>query len=196
MPTTEEEYKTHSEEFLTGGLPGAGFSTDATNIVMWRCQHNLRQANIGFKQTHPARSYNRTTNHRRQILHTTRGHPCRWNDKTLACFDKFIHSIHRGEILQDVKFELLSWDGPPGALSITATKYCGTWGLVDNGYHNWPCTQAPSKVNMLLIEQRISDWIESFRKDAECVLGILKGRWRVLKTGIRLEGPEAADKVC
>jgi DDE superfamily endonuclease len=44
-------------------------------------------------------------------------------------------------------------------------------------------------------EKRLSQWIESFRKDVECVFGILKGRFRILKTGIRLDGPEAADNV-
>jgi DDE superfamily endonuclease len=48
---------------------------------------------------------------------------------------------------------------------------------------------------VLRADQRLSEWIESFRKDAECTFGILKGRFRVLKTGIRLDGPEAADRV-
>jgi hypothetical protein len=125
MSTAAEEYKTHSKEFFTGELPRAAFSTDATNDVMWRCQHNLRQANMGFQQTHPARSYNLTTNYRRQILHTMKGHPCRWNDKTLAYFDKFPHSIHHGKILQDVKFELLSWEGITGASQLQARDYGG-----------------------------------------------------------------------
>jgi len=33
------------------------------------------------------------------------------------------------------------------------------------------------------------------RKDVECTFGILKGRFRVLKTGIPLHGIEACDKV-
>ena len=44
-------------------------------------------------------------------------------------------------------------------------------------------------------ELRWSKWIESMRKDVECVFGILKGRFRVLKTGIRLHGIKAADKI-
>jgi hypothetical protein len=162
---------------------------------MWRCEDNLKQANTGFKDSDPARTYNVSVNHRRQILYSTKGHPGRWNDKTLAMFDEFLSGIHDGKILQDVEFELLSWkDGNVGG-EVVKTKYRGAWGLVDNGYHRWACTQAPSKVNSLLIEQRLSDWIESFRKDSECVFGILKGRWRILKTGIRLEGAQAADRV-
>jgi DDE superfamily endonuclease len=55
--------------------------------------------------------------------------------------------------------------------------------------------QAPGKNDILLTEKRLSQWIESFRKDVECVFGILKGRFRILKTGIRLEGTLAADHV-
>ncbi|CAB9502528.1 Plant transposon protein [Seminavis robusta] len=194
MPTTAAEYKAHQGEFNVAGLPGAGFSTDATNVIMWRCSHNLRQSNMGFKQSTPARTYNLTANHRHRILYTTRGHPSRWNDKTLAHFDEFMTGLHDGTILQDVTFHLFSWEGEVGKSSLEATKYSGAWGLVDNGYHKWACTQAPAKFNLLRSEERLSQWIESMRKDVECTFGILKGRWRILKTGIRLDGPEAADK--
>jgi DDE superfamily endonuclease len=192
-PTNAAEYKTSRKLYDIGGLTGAGFSTDATNVVMWRCSHNLRQANMGFKQSHPARTYNLSCNHSRRILYTTKGHPSRWNDKTLAHFDDFLCRVHEGKILQDVTFTLYSWSGPIGS-TLEATQYCGAWGLVDNGYHRWACTQAPNKHSLLRTEERLSEWIESFRKDAECTFGILKGRWRILKTGIRLDGPEAADK--
>ena len=33
------------------------------------------------------------------------------------------------------------------------------------------------------------------RKDVECTFGILKGRFRVLKNGIRLRGPQATDNI-
>ena len=193
MPTTAAEYD--GSEYNTGGLTGAGFSTDATNVVMWRCPQNQKQANMGFKQSHPARTYNLTCNHRRRILYTTPGHPSRWNDKSLAHVDDFLSGIHEGKILQDVEFSLFAWSGAVGSSSIVETKYRGAWGLVDNGYHRWACTQAPDKVSLLRANERLSEWIESFRKDAECTFGILKGRWRILQTGIRLEGPQAADNV-
>ena len=192
MPTTAAEYD--SAEYNTGGLTGAGFSTDATNVIMWRCPQSQKQANMGFKQSHPARTYNLSCNHRRKILYTTTGHPSRWNDKTLAHVDTFLSGVHEGSLLQDCEFFLYS-KSPTDPNKIQETKYCGAWGLVDNGYHKWACTQAPSKVNVLRREERLSEWIESFRKDSECVFGILKGRFRVLKTGIRLEGTEAADKI-
>jgi hypothetical protein len=35
---------------------------------------------------------------------------------------------------------------------------------------------------------RWSEWVESMRKDVECVFGIMKGRWRILKVGMRIRG--------
>ena len=40
-----------------------------------------------------------------------------------------------------------------------------------------------------------SKWVESMRKDLECTLGILKGRFRVLKTGIWTDGINSVDDI-
>ncbi|CAB9530288.1 unknown protein [Seminavis robusta] len=169
MPQNAEEFADHRKEFNVGGLTGAGWSTDATNVVMWRCSHNLKQANMGFKQSHPARTYNMTCNHRREILHTTKGHPSRWNDKTLAHFDEFMNSVYQGRILQDVRFRLFSWEGDVGSSRLESTTYADAWGLVDNGYHHWACTQAPSKLNLMRSKERLSQWIESVRTKMQSV---------------------------
>jgi len=195
MPKTADQFQTHRHEFNVGGLWGCGFSADATNVVMWRCQHNLKQAHSGFKSSHPTRSYNVCVNHRGRMLSSTTGHPSRWNDKTLAWFDDFMCGTHKGKLLDDSTFDLLYWAGEPGKSDVLREKCRGAWGLADNGYHRWSCTQAPGKVHSLVIDQRLSEWIESFRKDVECVFGTLKGRFRALKTGIRLEGPVAADRM-
>jgi hypothetical protein len=44
-------------------------------------------------------------------------------------------------------------------------------------------------------EHRWSKWAESMRKDVECCFGILKGRFRILKTGIKLKSFEAVDDI-
>jgi DDE superfamily endonuclease len=192
MPSTAAEYQRHRKEFDEAGMTGAGFSTDATNVIMWRCSHNLRQAHLGFKSSHPSRSYNLTCNHRKEILYTTTGHPARWNDKTLAFMDEFLIGIHDGRLLQDVQYSLLSRNSNN---EIVETKYLGAWGITDNGYHKWPCTQAPGKSHILRTEERFSEWLESMRKDVECTFGILKGRWRILQTGIRVHGVVATDRI-
>ena len=35
------------------------------------------------------------------------------------------------------------------------------------------------------LEIRFSEWLECFFRDVECNFGILKGQWRILKSGIR-----------
>ena len=80
-PLTTADATHNSQEYSVAGFPGAIGSTDATHIMLERVQYRYRQAHLGFKMTHTARTYNITVNHRRRILSTTRGHPARWNDK-------------------------------------------------------------------------------------------------------------------
>jgi hypothetical protein len=37
--------------------------------------------------------------------------------------------------------------------------------------------------------------LTELRKDVECTFGILKGRWRILKTGIRVHNTEVSDNI-
>ena len=133
-----------------------------------------------------------TVNHRRRILSTTTGHPSRWNDQTLVRFDKFVTGIKDGTILDDVEFELMEKNDEGKIVHI---KYKGVWSIVDNGYLQWSVTVPLLKITNNNREMRWSKWMESIRKDVECAFGIMKGRWRILKTGIRLHGVEAADKI-
>ena len=67
--------------------------------------------------------------------------------------------------------------------------------MVDNGYLRWSTTIPPFKSAIDRDQLRWSEWLESMRKDVECTFGILKGRFRILKTGIRLHKIEAVDKI-
>ena len=66
---------------------------------------------------------------------------------------------------------------------------------MDGGYLNWSSTVPPVKNAVAFVQERWSKWAESMRKDVECTFGILKGRWRILKTGIRLQSLNAADDI-
>ena len=48
---------------------------------------------------------------------------------------------------------------------------------------------------ILFTEVRWTTWLESIRKDVECTFGILKGRFRLLKIGIRLHGIHVVDQL-
>jgi hypothetical protein len=77
----------------------------------------------------------------------------------------------------------------------SSIKMKGAYVIVDNGYLDWSTTVPPLKDSIKKSEVRFSQWLESLRKDVECTFGILKSRWRILKTGIRLHNTEAADNV-
>ena len=177
-------------EYSDAGFPGAVGSTDATHVILERIPNKHRQSHLGFKSTHTARAYNITVNHRRQILATTTGHPARWNDKTLAIFDPFMQGLHEGKILDDLEFDLYEYNDSG---DIVMQRYRGGWLLVDNGYLARPTTVPPIKTTTSRKEIRFSGWLEALRKDVECTFGILKGRWRILKTGIRIHGTDGPD---
>ena len=119
-------------------------------------------------------------NLRRKIFATTVGMPGRWNDKTVVRFDGFVNDIFRGLLSSDVKYTLENAAGD-------SVEHYGAWLLVDGGYSPWSCTICPFKNYASIKEKRWSKWAESMRKDVECTFGILEGRWRILKTGVRLQ---------
>lgn len=192
FPKTATEAETHMAEFIASGFPGCVGSSDCTHIATERCEYSLRNMHIGAKSSHPTRSFSLTANHRRRILHTSSGGPGSWNDQTMVRRDDFVSGIYHGLYLEDVEFELRDYTS--GGI-IVNKKYRGGYVIVDNGYLRWSVTVPPFKVTNLIDEIRWSKWVESMRKDVECTFGIMKGRFRILKTGIRMDGINAVDNV-
>jgi hypothetical protein len=187
-----DEAAAHIKEYEKAGLPGCVGSMDATHKLLEKVEYRLRQSHLGFKSSHTSRTYNITVNNRRQILATTMGHPARWNDKTVVLLDDFAVGLHEGTKLQDVRFDLHDVDSSGNVIKQT---YAGVWQIVDNGYLNWSTTVPPLKTSFNRSDIRFSKWLESIRKDVECTFGILKGRFRILKPGIRLLGQKSADNI-
>jgi hypothetical protein len=92
--------------------------------------------------------------------------------------------IHQGELYTNIQFKLNYRDG-------STHHYSRVYVIVDNGYYSWPVTVSPYKDTMSMDEIRRSKWVGSMRKEVECTFGILKGHWRIMKTGIRLHKSEA-----
>jgi hypothetical protein len=106
--------------------------------------------------------------------------------------DKFKSGVHNGCLLQDNDFELLDYN-PLG--HVISVKYKGVYVIVDNGYLQWSCTVPLFTVTSNMDEICWSKWLESMQKDGECTFGILKGRWRILKLGIRIQGVDVVDNI-
>ena len=113
----------------------------------------------------------------------------------LQLFDDLLTGIYDGSILSDVSFELLEYDEDGDDAGVVVVKYSGVYVIVDNGYIHWPVCQPPFKHYKTYKQKHWSDWCESMRKDVECTFGILKGRFRILKSGVRLHKIENTDKV-
>ena len=191
-PTNAQEIVTHMKEYTIAGLNGCFGSMDATHISMEMCYSGLKNFHSGGKLKAPSRTYNIIVNHRRRIIDSTHGHPARWNDKTLILYHDFACDLHNSKILQDVEFDLLEKDGDG---VVHSQKYKGAWMIVDNGYLAWPSNIPPFSDPIHIWEHAFTEWIESVRKDVECTFGIMKGRFRQLKTGTRIHGHVSTDRI-
>mmetsp|Transcript_42182 Transcript_42182/g.89733 ORF Transcript_42182/g.89733 Transcript_42182/m.89733 type:complete len:97 (+) Transcript_42182:867-1157(+) len=83
LPANGVEAQEWADDYVMAGFPGCISSGDATHIGMLKCFYKLKQHNKSFKLNMPSRTYNTHVTHRRRILHSTPGHPGRWNDQTL-----------------------------------------------------------------------------------------------------------------
>jgi hypothetical protein len=110
----------------------------------------------------------------------------------MVWFDTFLTRVRNNQILTDNEFELLAYnkDG-----SIITVMYRGVYFIVENGYLAWSCTIPLFSSTNKIDETRWSRWVELMRKDVECTFGILKGRWQILKTGVRVYGVNKVDDI-
>ena len=191
-PRNSEEAASHMVEYEKAGFPGCVGSCDCTHIATEKCQYNLKNNHTGRNKKATTRTFNLTANYRRRILHSTCGGPGRWNDQTMVTYDGFITGMHEGTELSDVQFQLYEYNDEGDVIS---RDYSGGYVIVDNGYHDWSVTVPPFSRTNNIQEIRWSKWVESMRKDVECTFGILKGRWRILKCGVRVHGVDKVDLI-
>ncbi|KAL7524074.1 hypothetical protein ACHAWF_000807, partial [Thalassiosira exigua] len=107
LPADAKQAQEWATEYGMAGFTGAMGSMDATHIGMLKCQYRLKQFNISWKLNMPSRTYNTTVTNRRRILHTTQGHPGRWNDQTLHLYDELAKILRDGTKYNDAEFVLL-----------------------------------------------------------------------------------------
>ena len=182
----------HEKLFKMAGFNGCIGSTDATHIGMLNCAAWAHIIHKGFKLNIPSRTYNMTVNHCHQILGSTLGHPVTWNDKTLILFDELVSNVNDGNIPNDDEFMLFEHDKDG---NIVEVGYKGVWFIVDNAYLSWSCTVPPVKDGLTYTVIRFSEWLESMRKDVEFTFGILKGRFTILRYGLRFARIEQCDQL-
>ena len=106
IPATTTDISTFEEIFVAAGFNGCIGSTDATNIRMLKCANWASINHKGHKLNIPSRTYNITAIHWRQILDSTFGHSCTWNDKTVILYDKLVVGVKDGDLFAKKEFVL------------------------------------------------------------------------------------------
>ena len=107
-------------------------------------------------------------------------------------FDKLLTKVKNGDLYNNYEFKLYekNKDG-----DIVEKPYKGVWFIVDNGYLSWSCTVPPESNGTTYEIIRFSEWLESMRKDVECVFGIMKGRFLILRYGFRFHTLYKCDRL-
>jgi hypothetical protein len=177
------------KEYATLGFPGCIASTDGVHIGWTNCPYQWR-LHFSGKEKIPTVAFNVCCNHRRWIHAITVGHPGGRNDKTISRMDDFLTAVKESEFFTNREFELLSKDN-------LVIKVKGVWVLCDGGYLRWRIMQCPLKPENLCDDDEIawSERAESVRKDVECLFGVLKARFRLLKLPLLCCGKDGHEKV-
>ena len=168
----EASLKERLAHYAALGLGGAMGSVDCTRIWWNHCPKWLRNFCIG-KEGFPALAFLLICDHNRQIIHVSRNaYLGALNDINIAKIDPYIIDLMEGKF-QHVEFTLLKPDG-------TRVQCYGAYLISDNGFLQNSVFIDPFKARYSQSEIFWSEWLESVRKDVECVFGILKSRFRIL----------------
>ena len=190
-PLSEDEIERTMKIYRRLGLPGCIGSVDCVHIRWERCPVGERSQHKG-KEGFPTLSYEVTVDHSKKIIAVTEGHPGSRNDKTIVKFDGFVSSIHDRSLYGDISFKLLSDNDQKITVE---SEEMGAYLISDGGYPKWRTLQCPLKHTVRSKHALWSKWVDSVRKDVECVFGILKGRWRCLKLPIFYQNKKDIDNM-
>jgi hypothetical protein len=162
------------------GLPGCVGSMDCTRVRWFRCKKAEKWHATG-KEGCPTLVFQVVVDHSRRILYCSNFFLGSNNDITICNNDNFSLKVLNG-LFENVKYELYNAFGD---------KYncLGGYIIVDGGYVDSIAFVDPDKFRMTREAVLWSEWVESVRKDVECVFGILKSRFRFFRNPISYRDP-------
>ena len=215
QPKTEEEIKNVLALYERIGLPGCGGSVDCVHLVWDKCMAGAASACTG-KEGFPTLAFEVSSDHTKRILSCSQYFWGSINDKTISLMDPVFDAFRK----PDGMYTNYSWttsyfdDNNNNNTSNTNDsntssrlsklklrkplfkKHTGLYLICDGGYHKWPCMMNPYHVQIPgSKEERWSTCVESARKDVECVFGILKKRFLILKHPIRIHDPCRIERI-
>ena len=180
-PSTQNELEETLAIYKRLGLPGAIGSTDCFHLFWDKCPAPLQVDCRNGRYKRCTLVFSVSNDHHRKIYSITAPfHGCT-SDKTISQYDGFLQSVHMktNPLFANAPFTLFDEFGCP-------EDRVGAWILCDNGYHKWRCMQEPPSHCTSENEVMFREVLESARKTTECVIGILKARFWMLKNPIRI----------
>jgi len=138
-----------------------------------RCPAQQRSLHAG-KEGYPTLGFQFHCGHNRYVYYVSEAFPGARNDKAIVRFDTFLDDLVEKPELASYNYTLRTRSGGNDI-------WRGLWALCDGGYHKWAHTICGMKHADELEWKAWSGLCESTRKDVECVFGILKKRFQVLK---------------
>ena len=190
MPRDDTELKFVVGEYEELGLPGCIGSIDCVHIGWDNCPVQMKNMYTG-KEGYPSIAYEVICTSRRRIQSVSFGHPGSRNDKHIVRTDQSVMSLLEG----NGWFRTKAFECIMDATGKTKVFH-GLYLISDGGYHRWPCFAFPIKSGQPgSASMKWSGMLESVRKDIECVFGILKKRFVILKAFNRMAKVQNIDDV-
>jgi hypothetical protein len=192
MPSTETEFRQVTGLYERIGYPGCAGSIDCVHVVWDRCPADMFHSCNG-KNGVTTLAFEVVGTHEKKILHVSQAFWGTINDMNISQIDEVFFMLKgKGKFANHPlsKLEWYSCDAEGNE-----TKNYGAWLLCDGGYHDWPCLACPFKDQPPGPVRNWSKSVESTRKDIECIFGILKKKFLILKNPIRQEIKENIERM-
>ena len=187
MPLDDASYQKVVGEYTARGFPGCVGSVDCVHIGWDRCPVQYTNMYKG-KEGYTSIAYEVICTCRKFIQSVSVGHPGTRNEKHISRTDDSVTDL----LVPNLWLSSKTWQclGPHGQ----KRNFFGAYLICDGGYHKWPCLIFPWKKGLPDCPvMKFSKKLESVRKDIEGVFGILKVRFRFLKTFNLLRRQDSID---
>ena len=164
------------EVYSRMGFPGCVGSMDCTHVFWDKCPERLKFLCKG-KEGKPSVAFQAVVDHTRRIHHISKPFYGATNDISITYQDTYPMKLLGKTIHAERVFQTYNREGQ-------VTYWRGAYLLTDGGYPKVAMLIDPSLKEFDYYSVMWAEWLESIRKDVECVFSNLKMRFRWLRNKV------------
>ena len=168
--------ETSLKTFASRGFTGCLGSVDCTHIY-WKCP-KIFQSVFKGKEGHTTIAVQAVATPDLYCLSFFARSPGTNNDKSVLQMDPYFHKILNGDT---------SCVNGPFQIGNATSPFRFNYFLADGIYPRWAIFMSPLPVVTTHADKKMNERIESYRKDVERFFGVLKQRFKIIRTGNRIE---------